>query len=189
MEKNNRARALAAGATSGFVGQYFSDIISNVARGKADILGRASGYEEYLAGIASGFTGAVFSGRVSLLALTLLSAGVYYGVARTLAPPGEEPFGTRLLSDYLRDSLIVYLLLFFQERLSESIPSRREPRETGDVWSAALLSGLVPSVYFGLRDLFFPPENDRKEQNSARDSRPKIGSVKFYWVNTVLVRL
>ncbi len=159
MEKNNRARALAAGATSGFVGQYFSDIISNVARGKADILGRASGYEEYLAGIASGFTGAVFSGRVSLLALTLLSAGVYYGVARTLAPPGEEPFGTRLLSDYLRDSLIVYLLLFFH------------------VWSAALLSGLVPSVYFGLRDLFFPPENDRKEQNSARDSRPKIKTV------------
>ena len=177
MEKNNRARALAAGATSGFVGQYFSDIISNVARGKADILGRASGYEEYLAGIASGFTGAVFSGRVSLLALTLLSAGVYYGVARTLAPPGEEPFGTRLLSDYLRDSLIVYLLLFFKK----GFPSRFLPAASlgklGTFGAPPYFPALFRAFTLAFATFFFPPENDRKEQNSARDSRPKIKTV------------
>ena len=166
MERKQRAVTRTASATAGFVGQYFSDFVTNLVRGKPDLFVRASGYEKYIAGIASGFTSAVFSSRIALLPLTLLTTGVYYGIARVLSSDDAEPLGNRLVPDYLRDVFIIFLLLLLlQEQLSKS---ERFRNQQSDPWADALSSGILPSVYFGLRDIIFPNETAEGETDNNK---------------------
>lgn len=151
----------ASGITIGFVGQYVGDVFRNIANKNPDKLQITSDNADFLAAIATGFTGAALDNKLSLLSFTLLLTGVYYSVATSIRKYRDEevPPGDVLLKNYMRDALVVFFLLYLQKNIYlpylKAVFGEREI----SIWGKTLFGGLIITLYYGFRDNFFPPEN------------------------------
>ncbi|MCK9536239.1 MAG: hypothetical protein M0R05_01405 [Bacilli bacterium] len=156
-----RGVLIAAGMTAGFIGQYGADFVGNIAHNNPDLLQITSGFNEFLAALATGFTGAVFDDKLSLFALTVLSTGVYYSITTTVGTIlGKKTLtGEVLLKNYLHDAILVFLLLYMQNRVYVPLLTAAFGKKQISVWAHALLTGVIVSVYYGLRDTFFNSGN------------------------------
>lgn len=152
---------LAAGAVSGFLGEYIGNVITNILTNDRDYLSIRSEISGFIAAIVSGSVGAFLAlkDRINLVTAVIFGVGIYYVVFYAASEAlGIEYDNTTLERFYLVDVLIVYGLLWYQDKLIEEFKKvfkvkkkDQESIEFNQVLFETIITGIIVSFYFGAK--------------------------------------
>jgi hypothetical protein len=163
-----------SGAIAGYSGQYIGNVIVNTLQNRPNIFENRLSNVDYVAGIITGATGSVLSGKISTFQLVTLSTGIYYTVIRALndylCRPNisEEDFAAR----FLFDLSAVYFITQIRNTLLEDRRRRRgiikrEAYTFPEQLNQDFSTGLIITTYYAIRRYFREQNQNNNTTNNT----------------------